>query len=171
MLISPPKLRCCSSSGPTMGPRHMKPARGLSEVEGSVEASRWSLALRILCWGGRVISARNLGVIRAFNATRSFAHAMLGSFAHSRPEVSTPAKGARALGWERVGEEACCAGQSGQGSKHTARDCVTGGRGVVRALRWVGGGSGPGVLHMTRAVCWGGGGERGGTCAVLGGRR
>ena len=66
--------------------------------------------------GGRVISARNLGVIRAFNVTGSFAHAMSGSFAHSRPEVSTAAKGARALGWERVGEEACCTGQSGRGA-------------------------------------------------------
>ena len=74
--------------------------------------------------GGRVIFARNLGVIRAFNATGSFAHAMLGSFAHSRPEVSTAAKGARALGWERVGEEACCTGQSGRGAGVEAR-CVT----------------------------------------------
>ena len=91
--------------------------------------------------GGRVISARNMGVIRAFNAAGSFAHAMLGPFAHSRPEVSTTAKGARALGWERVGDKACCTGQSGRGAGVEAH-CVS-----LRDR-----------------------GEGGGTCAVLGGR-
>ena len=116
-------------------------------------------------WGGRVISARNLGVIRAFNATGSFAHAMLG-------------------------EEACCTGKW-EGSR--GRSTLRVGGWYVRCAGWAGG-SGPGVLHMTggwyvrcagwagvhmtravcwvggrgavRALCWAGGGEVGRACCT-----